>query len=486
MPSIGGKPITRIRPSVKFYKHQSEGIVFITKAGNIVLADDMGLGKSLQALAVGAIDFERGIAKRILIVTLATLKGNWAEEIEAHTTFEYEVLNNKSTRAREKQLREFQADVLIVNYEQVISCLDALNEMAFDVIIYDEAHAIKNRTSKRSRACLKLIGKRHIVVTGSPILNQVNDLWTLLHRVDPDQWPNYWRFRNRHCVFGGYMGKAIIGVKNEKELHEQLSRVMLRRLKSEVLDLPEKQPIKVWVDLAPEQRRIYDQIKDDEFFGIDPNTEDPMVIENALVKFLRLKEVCGSAGTIEGSPDISAKLDRVVEIIREVVESNEPVVVFTQFRKVQEFLGRRLYNAELPVWLMNGDTPMAERVPMINDWTKAAAQGNYGALVAMYQVGGVGLNMTAASRVILVDKLFTPKLNEQAVDRVHRIGVNLTRPVQIYELICRKTIEQRVEKILEGKDAVFSAVIEGAEPGWKRALVHAVLSHDSDDDDDSA
>lgn len=476
---LNGEPLRLLRPEVEFYKHQGEGVEFIAKAGNVLLADEMGLGKSLQALAVAAIDHQRGIAKRTLVVTLATLKGNWAEEITRHTTFTYEVLKNSSPLQRSRQLADFAEEILIVNYEQVLTCWEQLNQIGFQVVIYDEAHTIKNRSSKRTKACLKLDGLRHILVTGSPLLNHVDDLWTLLYRIDPQNHPNYWKFRARYCVFGGFKGKQIIGVKNEAELYRKLDRLMLRRKKSEVLDLPEKQFVQVWVDLSPQQRKLYNQAIDEQQLT-SPTMAEPMAIENALVRFLRLKEICGSAGTIEGHDDISSKLDRVVEIVQEIVDNAEPVVIFTQFRAIQYFLMERINDAGIPAWELNGDTPFADRVPRINYWTEASQRGEYGALVAMFQVGGVGLNLTAASKVVLVDKLFVPMLNDQAIDRVHRIGVNLTRPVQILEVLCRKTIEQRIEKILERKKRVFGAVVEGDDSAWKAELVEAVLSERDD------
>lgn len=476
MVTFQGRPVAKLRAEVEFYAHQAEGVRFIARIGNVLLADEMGLGKTLQALAVGAIDFERGIAKHILVVTLATLKGNWEEEIARHTHFTCHVLSG-SPKQRQRQLEAFDADILIVNYEQVISEWERLNAMGFEVVIYDEAHAIKNRSSKRTKACFKLNGLRQILVTGSPLLNHVDDLWALLHRLDPEEWPSYWRFRNRYCVFGGYLGKQIVGVKHEGELHRKLGRVMLRRLKVDTLDLPEKQWVKYWVDLHSEQRKLYDEARTEQQLTL-PNSPDPMQIENALTRFLRLKEICGSAGCVDGYKDISAKLDRVVEIVTEIVEGGDPVVVFTQFRAILRFLAERLEPTDIDAYQLHGGVQTHLRVPTITTWASAAEAGHPAALLCMFQVGGVGLNLTAASKIVLVDKLFVPKLNDQAIDRVHRIGVDLTKPVQIIEVLCRKTIEQRIEQILERKQRVFGAVVEGDEDAFKRELVQAVLGGD--------
>lgn len=478
MSSANRGHLNKIKDEVEFYDHQVEGVRWIAKAGNALLCDEMGLGKTLTALTVAAVDFDKRGAKRVLVVTLATLKANWQEEIHEHTLFSSLVLEGSPTK-REKQLAAFDKDVLIVNYEQVVAHWPDLNDMHFDVIIYDEAHAIKNRGSDRTKACLKLDAARHILVTGSPMLNQIDDLWTLLHRVDPDQFPKYWTYRNRYAVFGGYKGNQIIGVKNEVELNKKLSSVMLRRLKKDALDLPEKQFIRVWVDLTNIQRKLYDEAKDESLISL-PDDPNPMQIENALVKFLRLKEICGTAAAIPGFPDSSGKLDRAVQIVQEAIEQGEPIVLFTQFRAVLKALEERLRTAGIPTWVLHGDVPTSERVPRVREWTEASEAGQHGAILCMFQVGGVGLNMTAASKIILVDKLFVPKLNEQAVDRIHRIGA--TRPVQIYELLCRRTIEQRVEQIIGIKNRTFDGVVDGDMTAFKRKLIEA-FQHDGDDDD---
>lgn len=349
--------------------------------------------------------------------------------------------------------------------------VDAINALKPDFIAYDEAHNIKNSQAERTKACLMLDAARHVPMTGSPILNQVDDLWTLLHRVAPDEYPNYWKFRNRYCVTAAAGRKTITGVKNEAELHRRLSAVMVRRLKKDCLDLPEKQYIPVVVDLTPTQRMMYDEALRDMVITI-PGDPTPMEVENALTRFLRLKQICGSAGTIPGYTDESAKLDVMVTTAKEIIDSGEPVVIFTQFRQVLEFAVERLRKAGILTWQLHGDVPMAERHGVITEWEQHAKAGMPGAIVCMYQVAGRGYNMTVASKMIRIDKLWTPKLNEQAEDRIHRIGSKET--CQYFDLICKGTVERRVEQINRAKTKVHRAVVEGDETAWKRELVLAL------------
>lgn len=471
------KSLAKIKDTTIYYPHQIEGVRNLARRGSFLLADEMGLGKTLQALTVAAIDFERGWAKKVIVVAPATLKWNWQDEIDMHTKFSCHVLDGKPDE-RKEQITEFAigpTDILIVNYEQVVAHLEDFNKVGFDIAIFDEAHYLKSYKSKRAKACRSLRASRNFLLTGSPLLNQVNELWSLLHIINPTDYPNYWRFVNRYAVFGGYKDKQIVGVKNRNELNERLTTVMLRRLKKEVLDLPNKIPVVIKVDLHAEQEKLYRAAADD--LKIDmPGSPNPYEIENALTRFLKLKQICGTTATIEGYADYSTKLDVAVEKAVELVGNGEHVVLFTQFRGVQACMMKRLAAvkpAPIPAYELNGDTPKQTRSNLVKQW----GEDSPGALVAMLQVAGVGLNMTAASTCIFIDKLFVPKLNEQAEDRLHRIGQD--RPVTIIEIIARNTIESRIEAILRRKRKLFDTLVEDSD--WKKALYEAMKEEEEND-----
>lgn len=461
-----------IPDSITYYQHQVDGIRYLMTRKSFLLADDMGLGKSLQTLTVFAVDVKRGWANTCLVVCPATLKGNWADEIEKFTRFPSIVLTG-SPAQREKQLDDFEKiegpKILVVNYEQVKPHLDRLDAVSFDVAIFDEAHYLKNPKAVRTKACLSVYSRRSFLLTGTPMLNHVNELWALLHRIDPVAWPKYWSFVSRFCVFGGYKDKQIIGVKNEKELTERLQGVMLRRLKKDVLDLPEVQIIERRVDLLPEQKKLYDEVVEELRL---PTVHDvkPQDIENALVKFLRLKQICGTTLPFTGV-DISGKLDLAQEDDLEVLENGNRIVVFTQFRDVQAAYVKRLEKYGVPIFQLHGDIPTDDRQPIVKQWGLTKEPG---VIVCMLQVASVGLNMTAARHGSFLDELFVPGLNKQAIDRMHRIGASTTQPVQIRKYITRKTIELRVQTILKTKSKIFGDIVE-TDPDWKKRLVMAVM-----------
>lgn len=474
-----------ISDSVEYYQHQADGIRQLMNMRSFLLADDMGLGKSLQAMTVFAVDVKRGWSEKALVVCPTTLKENWAEELEKFTRFPFVILEgdpHKRLMQIMKYLGMTGPRFLITNYEQIQGHISELNAAKFDTIIYDEAHYIKNFKSNRTKACHQLQGRRNFLLTGTPMLNHVNDLWSLLHKIAPNSFPDYWRFVNEFCVFGGFNEKQIIGVKNEKRLKDLLQDVMLRRLKSEVLDLPDVQIIERRVDLAPEARKLYDEVIDNMRLPIVGQAQDSE-IENALTKFLRLKQICGTTLQFTGT-DVSNKLTLAIEDDLQILEEGHKIVVFTQFRDVQAAYMHRMANdtaakvsgisntgSPWPVFFLNGDVPKGDRTAVVrawSDWNGPAV------IICMLQMSGLGLNMTAARHGSFLDELFVPGLNQQAIDRLNRIGADETQPIQIRKYLTRNTIENRVQQILKVKSKLFGEIVE-SDPNWKRKLFQALM-----------
>lgn len=475
-----------LKDQVQFYEHQIVGIRKMMQMRNFLLADDMGLGKSLQALVVAVGDIIRNWASKVIIVAPVSLKGNWSDEIDKFTRLDHmifgqaidpknpERLKALTPKQREAQLEAFAnmpgPKVLIVNYEQVHRHINDFNRIGFDIAIFDEAHYLKNPRAQRTKACHRLRSNRVFMLTGTPMLNQVNELWGILHMIDPVGFPKYWSFVNRYCVFGGYQDKQIIGVKNEKELQEKLNRFMIRRLKKDVLDLPEVQIIPKRIDLSKVQQQLYDKAESELEIPL-VGQQDPSEIENSLTKLLRLKQICGTTRPFNGVDD-SAKLDVAVEDALEILRNGHRLVVFTQFRDVQDCFANRIDQAmpEVPIWELNGDVKPYERSAMVKEWENDPTPG---VIVCMLQVAGVGLNMTAARYGMFCDKLWVPGLNQQAVDRLHRIGASETQPVQILEYHMKGTVETRVEYVLKTKSKLFGTIVNDAD--FKQRLLAAIL-----------
>lgn len=474
------KMLDKIHDDVEFYQHQVDGIRQMANMSSVILADDMGLGKSLQALTTAAIDFQRGWASHILIVCPTYLKDNWAEEIMLHTSFTFMVYKG-NPKERTELRKTFNHDILICGYESLRDDLiveqyarDGLKFMPWDILIVDEAHMVKERTSKRTKAVHDLPIKRVFLLTGSPVLNRPNELWSLLHRCDPTQFRSYWPFVQRYCVFGGFKSKQIVGTKNKIELRAKLSTFLIRRLKEDCLDLPGKSVIPIFISMGDYERKIYNDA-DADLKIVRPDGLSPMEIENELTKMLRLKQIAATPFCV-GLEDKSVKLDKCMEMLEDFClgENPEPVVVFTQFRGVMDAMRLRCDAAGIPLWQIHGDIKNDRRIPMTREWAESSQPG---VLMVMLQMA-TGMNLTAASKEIFIDKLYVPKLNEQAEDRCYRIGQ--TKKVMVYCLISKGTVEERIERILKSKRHMFKTLIEDVS-AWKELLLKE-MREEADDE----
>jgi SNF2 family DNA or RNA helicase len=486
-----------IGDDVSYYTHQVEGVRRMARMRSVLLADEMGLGKSLQTLTVFAIDVKRGLADKMLVVCPASLKENWHDEVRKFMgdSVHLVVLPSKSTpEKRNKMLEEFAEaagpKVLVVNYEQVSRHLQGINRLFIDIAVFDEAHYLKNPKSKRTKAAQAILTKRALLLTGSPILNHVNELYPLLQRIGVEKLPSYYGFINRYCVFGGFNNRAIVNTKNEAELIRLLDDYMIRRRKADVLDLPPVQYIQRTVEMHPLQKKYYDQVVKD--MQLTNSSGDELEIKNAMSKFLRLKQICGSTICVPGeTQDVSHKLDQACDDAYEIMDSGHRVVAFTQFRGVQSAFVNRLEKYGLrsmgdtaqtnsvrkkrpPIFVLHGDVPIDERQAIIRAWSMSNVPG---ILVAMFQVAGVGLNMTAARHGLFLDKQFVPALNQQAVDRMHRIGADDKQSVQILEYFVKGSVEARVEKILSTKRRVFNNIVEN--DSFLRQLIEELVKEES-------
>jgi SNF2 family DNA or RNA helicase len=461
-----------IKDSVVYYPHQIEGIRDLyQRRHNFILGDDMGLGKSLQAMTIFAMIVKtKGISKGIVICP-PSLKGNWSDEFDKFSGFDHIIVTG-TPKQREKQILAYRDEMkgprfLIVNYEQVVSHLDLLNTIGLDVAILDEAHLIKGYKSKRTKAIHSLRVANSFLLTGTPMLNRVNELWPLLHQCNPRQFPSNYKFTQRFCVFGGYGGHEIVGIKNETELRSILNKYMLRRMKDNVLDLPPLQVIERRVDLLPEQLKLYKEADEELRVILNGEVKD---IENPLVKATRLKQICATTLDFTGE-DHSAKLDVALEDTKQIVESGHKQVVFTQFRSVITAYGARMRGEKIPVYELTGSTPIDQRREVVRLWEEDPQPG---VLLCMIQIAGVGLNMTAANHCAFIDKLFVPGLNQQGVDRLRRIGAK-GESIQVTEYICRKTYENRINHILAFKTELNDQVIgDGDDTDFKKKIIAAM------------
>ncbi len=455
----------------KLYPFQRVGCNFLYNAKKALLADDMGLGKTVQAIFA----CEEIKAEKILVICPNSLKSNWKKEIEKWTPQRSVTILRGSTRDKKnKVISEFTTGYFIANLESIRrgkekkevdgetklvlrdeDFVDHLAGIEWDVVIVDEAHNIKNRKAQQTKDTMSLTKTKKadylFLLTGTPIMNKVDELWSLLHTMYPEKYTSFWKFVKKFAnAYPGRWGWVIEPhPRNPSELRKELEPFFLRREKEQVFqDLPKKTHQQIWVELEGKQKKIYDQMEAEAMAEV--TEEDSVIAPGVLAQITRCKQIAISAELINGSKQ-SAKLDALKSVIE---GTDKKVVVFSQFAEAINLVSNMLEEMEVEHVTFTGQTKESKRQDIIDSFQD---DEQVRVFLATTQAGGAGINLTAAHYVVLLDKHWTPAVNEQAVDRVHRHGQS--NPVTVIELLARDTVDEMVEEVLNGKKSIVEAVI---------------------------
>jgi len=422
--------------SDKLYNFQRVGVGFLLLSSCSLLADSMGIGKSIQALCL----CEEIKAKKILIICPNSLKWTWANEIEKWIPGnEIEVYQGKTLTLNHR--------FSVINYEALRAERNKnLQKTKWDVLIYDEQHRLKNRKTKVVKAAKKIKAERILGLTGTPVLNRTDELWSLLNILYPKRYSSYWRFFEKYVdYYEAPFGKIIRGSKNLDQLKKELEPIMIRRTKEEVLpDLPKKTYQNIIVELNKEQRRIYDEMRKD--FITKLNEEERVMATVIIAQIIRLKQIAIHPSLLLDDYDKnlpSAKLKALFGIIE---DTDKKIVVFSQFAKAINIIEKELKEKKIGFAKLTGDVKPEQRKIEIE---RFQSNKDCRIFIGTIQAGGVGITLTAADTVVFLDKLWTPGYNEQAEDRLHRIGQK--NNVTVINLIAKDTIEERIENMLADK-----------------------------------
>ncbi len=412
------------------------------------LADDMGLGKTVQVLALLE---ERRQAKAgpALVVVPRSLVFNWKAEVERFTP-EMRLLDHSGI-ARTKAADHFaNYDLVLTTYGTLRRDAAYLKDVTFDYVILDEAQAIKNSSTEAAKATRLLRGRHRLVLSGTPIENRLADLWSLFEFLNPGMLGAVSVFRN------------LVGAENGSEGRELLARALrpfiLRRTKEQVAkDLPEKLEQTIFCDLETAQRKLYDELRDHyrqsllAKIDVDGLNKSKMHVLEAL---LRLRQAACHPGLIDKqrAEEGSAKLEALWEQLEEVLAEGHKALVFSQFTSFLSLLRKRLDDSKTTYEYLDGKT--RDRQAHVE---RFQTDENCKLFLISLKAGGVGLNLTAADYVFLLDPWWNPAVEAQAIDRTHRIGQ--TRRVFAYRLIARDTVEEKVLQLQQTKRALADAII---------------------------
>jgi len=427
--------------------YQRTGVSFLAKTGNALLCDDLGLGKTCQAI-IAAESTKR--CNNVIIVCPNSLKLQWRDEIEKWSALGLPV-TVVTAKDRRKQLADFAGGWVIVNYQLFRMDPWFVDSHLWDWAIFDEAHAMKNRKTKTFLTAKRLNFRRIVLLTATPMGNDPAELWALLNLVRPQEYPSYWRFFEMYVEYAeNYLGyKEITGSKNAGVLRHDLSTKMLQRKKHEVAkDLPKKTNQTIYVEMVAAQAHMYKQMLLEMIAMLESG--EKLTAFFVIAQLTRLRQIVATTATVDVT-DLSGKLDAAEEIIK---NTNQKIIVFCVYRATVESLCIRLDRLGIKNVRILGGLSIEER-----EAAKVAInEGDARVLVCTIRSGGVGLNLQGASLGIFISKEWNPMEQEQASGRLHRIGQ--TRNVHIISLLCAGTIDERVERLLEKKQQMTDDVLK--------------------------
>ena len=477
----------KVPESYKFktkpFKHQLEAIEYGLNINRWLLGDSMGLGKSKVAIDIACIKKQTEGYKHCLIICgVNGLKWNWVKEIETHSNEECYLLGQKETKdgirigstadklADIGNLKAIKAFFIITNIETFRDqeCALKLKKNAsngeLDMIILDEAHVCKNPSSQQGKGVLKLSAKTMIAMTGTPLMNNPMDLFFILKWLGYEK-HSFYQFKNYHCVMGGYGGYEIIGYRHLEELQDTLSSIMLRRLKEDVFDLPEKTYINEYVELTPKQKQLYKEVRQDIVMNIDKI----IMSNNPLTELIRLRQVTGYPGIISSTVGDSAKLDRLEELVDEAISNGQKVVIFSNWTQMTLPIYTRLAKKYQGAYITGEVNDVQRQLAVDGFQNNDIVKFIVGTIGAM----GTGITLTAGTVEIFIDEPWTMAAKEQAVDRCHRIGTK--NNVTIYTLLAKDTIDERIHEIVEKKGFMADAIVDNKIVMDKKELINYLI-----------
>ncbi len=484
------------------FPHQRAGVKFLAVARRALLADEPGLGKTAQAIRALKELQDRGEdVFPALIVCPNTLKKNWKREFERWWPgIDVEVIKGSATQRR--KIFENEADVYVINWESLRShsrlsgygsialakCTDCgghddrvsenrcevhireLNTIDFKAVVADEIHRSKEPKSKQTRALWAATGDADIrfALTGTPIANNVLDMWSILHWLSPDEWPSKTRWIDRmiNTMMNAFGGMMVLGVKPhmEKEFYAAVNPRMRRMLKQKVLPwLPDMLFERKDVEMSTKQKKAYDQMRDlmiaELEDGESVTAPSPLTQTIRLLQFassfaeMSVDETTGESKVTLIGP--SCKVDAVMDDIKNGDFGDDSVAVCAVSRQLIDLLSAEMTKEKIPHGLITGAQNEDERQQAVDDFQA----GKIKWILFTAQAGGVGITLTAARRLIMLQRPWSLVDHKQALDRVHRIGSEIHDSIMITDYVTEGTIEERVIQVLETKADNFEQIV---------------------------
>lgn len=479
-------PLLPYPVKANLYKHQIRGANMALRAFGALDAKtpgggfgelfEMGCGKTLTTIAVAGALYNLGKIDRVLVVAPTSVCSVWPHDLNQFATFPWEarvLLGDKKKRIKalnELENWPFKAlRIAVINYESTHreGIFEALAAYRPDLIVCDESQRIKNPSAAQSKALHKLgdAAPFRMILSGTPVQNNAVDLYSQYRFLDPAVYgANFYAFKNRYCIMGGYGQHQIVGYRNMDELVEKEHSVAYRVTKEECLDLPQQTFINRYVQFTDAEQAIYEQLRKSSFLELE--TGENVTATTILTMYLRLMQLTGGFLTADESTRPkqvnTAKLDALADIVDDyVVDAGKKLVIFARFRAEIAAIENLLRLRKIQYGSIYGDVPMEERGKIVEDFQ---TNPDTKVFVAQIQTAGLGITLHAASTAVFYSYDYNYANYAQALARIHRIGQRL--PVTYIHLVVDGSIDEKILAALENKEDMAKTVVDS----WREVL----------------
>ena len=479
-------PLLPYPVKANLYKHQIRGANMALRAFGALDAKtpgggfgelfEMGCGKTLTTIAVAGALYNLGKIDRVLVVAPTSVCSVWPHDLNQFATFPWEarvLLGDKKKRLKalnELENWPFKAmRIAVINYESTHreGIFEALAAYKPDLIVCDESQRIKNPSAAQSKALHKLgdAAPFRMILSGTPVQNNAVDLYSQYRFLDPAVYgANFYAFKNRYCIMGGYGQHQIVGYRNMDELVEKEHSVAYRVTKEECLDLPQQTFINRYVQFTDAEQAIYEQLRKSSFLELE--TGETVTATTILTMYLRLMQLTGGFLTADESTRPkqvnTAKLDALADIVDDyVVDAGKKLVIFARFRAEIAAIENLLRLRKIQYGSIYGDVPMEERGKIVEDFQ---TNPDTKVFVAQIQTAGLGITLHAASTAVFYSYDYNYANYAQALARIHRIGQHL--PVTYIHLVVDGSIDEKILAALENKEDMAKTVVDS----WREVL----------------
>ena len=441
------------------YPYQKEGVRFAFAKGKSIIADEMGLGKTVQAIATAELLLREHLAESVLVICPTSLKYQWKREIERLSGQKAYVIEGSHLQRRD-QYNALQS-YKIVSYNSACNDIKILGKLQTDVLILDEVQRLKNWNTQISAASRRIQSDYSVILSGTPLENKLEELFSVMQLVDQFCLAPYYQFRAL-CIQTDELGK-IIGYKNLNRVGEIIKDRLIRRRKKDVaLQMPKRQDKNLIIPITQQQMDIHEDFRTGVARLLQKWTANHFLSEKdrkQLLLFLsQMRMVCDSTYILDQKTRFDTKVKEVMNILQDIVDSgDEKVVVFSQWERMTRLVAQELDKRDIGYEYLHGGVPSVKRKDMVSNFSDLPESRVF----LSTDAGSTGLNLQAASIVINLDLPWNPAVLEQRIARIYRLGQ--TRNIQVINLVAKDTFEEQMIGKLRFKTSMFEGVLDGGE-----------------------